>query len=72
MFEDSLIELDQKRQKKAGIIRFIVLPLAILLHLIAGAAMLFANYWQVEPVPEPPINVLFFSAAAPPPPPPPR
>ena len=65
MFEDSLLELDEKRKKKSGAIRFIVLPLAILIHLAAAGAFLFANYWQVDPVPEPPINVVFFSAAAP-------
>ena len=38
MFEDSLLELDAKRKKKSGLVRFIVLPLAILIHLAAGGA----------------------------------
>ncbi|HYU35235.1 MAG TPA: hypothetical protein VEW48_24040, partial [Thermoanaerobaculia bacterium] len=69
MFENSLIELDTKRSSRG--IRFWLMPVAIGLHLIVGGALLFAQYWNVPAVPEPPINVVFMNAAPPPPPPPP-
>ena len=66
MFENSLVILN--RPKKRAVSRALVLQLAVLVHLLAGGAFLFASYWHVPEVPEPPINAVFFNAAAPPPP----
>src|SRR5262245_23233270 len=68
MFENSLIDLDKVHKRG---VRWWLMPVALAIHIIAGGALLFAQYWNVPAVPEPPINVVFVSAAAPPPPPPP-
>jgi periplasmic protein TonB len=68
MFENSLVETIKRPRPKWRIWAF---PLAVVLHLVGLAGMLFAQVWNVPPVPEPPLRVSFFQAAAPPPPPPP-
>ena len=68
MFENSLIDLDTVHKRG---VRWWLMPVALVLHIVAGGALLFAQYWNVPEVPEPPINVVFINAAPPPPPPPP-
>src|SRR6185312_10928022 len=68
MFENSLIDLDTVHKRG---VRWWLMPVALALHIVAGGALLFAQYWNVPEVPEPPINVVFINAAPPPPPPPP-
>lgn len=68
MFEDSLIELDKKRQRH---VPWWIMPAAIAFHVILAGVAVGMQYWNVPPVAEPPINVVFLNAAPPPPPPPP-
>jgi hypothetical protein len=68
MFENSLIDLDTVHKRG---VRWWLMPVALVLHIVAGGALLFAQYWNVPEVAEPPINVVFINAAPPPPPPPP-
>ena len=68
MFENSLIDLDTVHKRG---MRWWLMPVALALHVIAGGALLFAQYWNVPEVDEPPINVVFINAVPPPPPPPP-
>jgi len=49
MFENSLIDLDKKTKRG---LRWWLMPVALGLHLIAGGALLFAQYWNVPDVPE--------------------
>ncbi|MFL6196320.1 MAG: hypothetical protein ACJ75H_19215, partial [Thermoanaerobaculia bacterium] len=51
--------------------RWLSLPAAIMLHAGAFATFMLASYWQVEAVPAPPTNDIFYVSVAPPPPPPP-
>jgi len=51
MFEHSLIDLETRRQP--GRRRWLSLPVAIALHLVAFAAFGFGAYWSVGAVPEP-------------------
>jgi protein TonB len=71
MFEHSLIDLDtgleRKQQPRR---RWLSLPLAIGLHLVALAAFALGSYWNVGPVPVPSLNVAFIDVALPPLPPP--
>jgi periplasmic protein TonB len=69
MFEHSLIGLEAKPRSRRA---WISLPVAILLHLAALATFTFAGYWHINEVPEPSVNVVFFTSAPPPPPPPVR
>ena len=66
MFESSLIALEAKRRPRR---RWLSLPLAIALHLIVLVSLAAAQYWNVEQVPEPQVNTVFFTQAALPPPP---
>jgi len=50
MFEHSLIALDKKKTFRR---RWLSLPIAVGLHLVALASFTFASYWHVERVPEP-------------------
>jgi protein TonB len=68
MFEHSLIGLAATKPSRR---RWLSLPTAIALHVGAFAVFTLASYWQVEAVPAPPTNDVFFVAMAPPPPPPP-
>jgi protein TonB len=55
MFEHSLIDLETRRQPAQR--RWISLPVAVALHLVAFAAFGFGTYWSVGTVPEPPVNI---------------
>jgi protein TonB len=66
MFEHSLIGLEAKKRSRRA---WLSLPVAILLHLVALATFTFAGYWHIDAVPEPALNVVFFTSAPPPPPP---
>src|SRR5262245_41889747 len=68
MFENSLVDLHTKHKRG---VRWWLMPVALIIHIIAAGGLLFAQYWNVPEVPEPPINVVFINAAPPPPPPPP-
>jgi periplasmic protein TonB len=63
MFEHSLIDLDAKTNPRRR--RWISLPLAIGLHLVGLTAFAFASYWNVGPVTDPSLNVVFFDVALP-------
>jgi protein TonB len=67
MFEHSLIDLESQRQPARR--RWISLPVAVSLHLVAFAAFGFGSYWSVGTVPEPPVNVAFIDVMLPPVPP---
>ncbi len=54
MFENSLVALDSKKQ---GSKRWLSFPLAIALHLVVLVSLGFAQYWNVEKVPEPEVNI---------------
>jgi protein TonB len=69
MFEHSLIGLEAKPRSRRA---WISLPVAIVLHLVALVTFTFAGYWHVNEVPEPSVNMVFFTQADPPPPPPVR
>jgi protein TonB len=68
MFEHSLIDLAATKRPRR---RWLSLPAAILLHVGAFGIFMLSSYWQVEAVPAPMTNEVFFVSAAPPPPPPP-
>jgi len=71
MFEHSLIDLDTELERKQQPRRrWISLPLAVGLHLVALTAFALGSYWSVGPVPEPSLNVAFIDVALPPVPPP--
>lgn len=67
MFEHSLIHLEEKRQPRRR--RWLSLPIAIGFHVVILAFVLLAQAWDVTEVPEPDVNVVFFTEMAPPPPP---
>ncbi|HKI02305.1 MAG TPA: hypothetical protein VKK31_10010, partial [Thermoanaerobaculia bacterium] len=64
MFENSLIDLEAKKQPRGR--RWMSLPIAIVLHVVGLTAFAFASYWTVTPVQEPSLNVVFLSLAPPP------
>jgi protein TonB len=69
MFEHSLIDLETRQPGRR---RWISLPVAIALHLVAFAAFGFGAYWNVSAVPEPDTNIepmaMFQLPPLPPPP----
>lgn len=67
MFEESLISAKMAKEPRK---RKTYLSLAFLVHGFGFLAMLFFQYWNVEALPEPPIQVSFFTALQAPPPPP--
>jgi protein TonB len=69
MFEHSLIDLETKQQPRAR--RWISLPVAVALHLMALTAVAFGSYWTVGTVPEPNLATVFIDLQLPPLPPPP-
>jgi hypothetical protein len=69
MFEHSLIGLEARKKSRRG---WFSLPVAILIHVVAFAGFTFASYWDIEKVPEPSTNVVFYELVGPPPPPPPQ
>ena len=54
MFESSLIALDLKKQRSK---RWLSFPLAVALHLIVLVSLGFAQYWNVDKIPEPDGNL---------------
>ena len=62
MFEHSLIDMDRRPRPR----RWLSLPIAVALHLVALTAFAFASYWNVAEVPEPATNVAFLSFVEPP------
>jgi TonB family protein len=54
MFESSLIALDLKKQRSK---RWLSFPLAVALHLIVLVSLGFAQYWNVDKIPEPDGNI---------------
>ena len=66
MFEHSLIDLEERKQRR----RLSPLPIAIGLHLVVLGSFAAAQLWSVEEVGEPPIQVIYFGDPPPPPPPP--
>lgn len=68
MFEHSLIDLAATKRPRR---RWLSLPAAIMIHAAAFGVFMLSSYWQVEAVPAPMTNEVFFVSAAPPPPPPP-
>lgn len=69
MFEHSLIDLAATKRPRR---RWLSLPAAIMIHLVAFAAFSFASYWQVDKVAEPMViePYLVHEVTLPPPPPP--
>ena len=65
MFESSLVALDSK---KTGSKRWLSFPLAVALHLLVLVSLGFAQYWNVEKVSEPEVNIgpITFEPAPPP------
>ncbi len=68
MFETALLE---SQKKKAPPHRALIIQMALLMHVLVLGAVLAAQYWTIDPVDEPAIQVSFFAASSPPPPPPP-
>jgi len=54
VFESSLIALDLKKQRSK---RWLSFPLAVALHLIVLVSLGFAQYWNVDKIPEPDGNL---------------
>jgi periplasmic protein TonB len=69
MFEHSLIDLESKQQPRTR--RWISLPVAVALHLVALTAFAFGSYWTVGTVAEPNLATAFIDLQLPPLPPPP-
>ena len=70
MFEHSLIDLAATKRSRR---RWLSLPAAVVLHLVAFAAFSFASYWQIEKVAEPMVIEPYrhtVDVLLPPPPPP--
>ena len=63
MFETALIE---SQRQKAPRNRILIIQMALLMHVLIIGVVLAAQYWTIDPVEEPPIQVSFFQAAAPP------
>ncbi|HVT61547.1 MAG TPA: TonB family protein [Thermoanaerobaculia bacterium] len=62
MFASSLFDLQNAKRP-----RWWILPLSVVLHLLVLVSLVGAQYWQVGPVPEPPLNIVFTVAASLPP-----
>jgi protein TonB len=65
MFEHSLIELDTRTQPRRR--RWLSLPLAVGVHLVALTGFALASYWNVGTVPDPDLNMAAFVVTLPPP-----
>lgn len=59
MFEHSLIDMERRPRPR----RWLSLPIAVALHIVALGTFAFASYWSVGEVPPPAENVVFFSQA---------
>ncbi len=68
MFEHSLIDLETRQQPRTR--RWISLPVAVALHLVALTAFAFGSYWTVGTVAEPNLATVFIDLQLPPLPPP--
>ena len=68
MFESALIESQKRKAPKN---KWLIINTALVLHLAFIGGVLVAQYWAIDEVAEPPIQVSFLQSAAPPPPPPP-
>ncbi|MEO8276796.1 MAG: energy transducer TonB [Thermoanaerobaculia bacterium] len=68
MFETSLIESQKRKAPKN---RALIIQMALLMHVLIIGTVLAVQYWTIDPVDEPPIQVSFVGSIAPPPPPPP-
>jgi protein TonB len=68
MFEAVLIESTRQKVDKK---RWMMLPLAVILHVLVIGSAVALSLWYIEEIPDPPIPVSFYVQAAPPPPPPP-
>ena len=55
MFENALIESGHKTDKQ----KLKWIPVALVVHAVALVSVVVAQYWTVDPVPEPPIQVSF-------------
>jgi hypothetical protein len=64
MFEHSLIDLETKTQPRR---RWLTLPLAVGVHLVALTGFAFASYWSVGKVADPDLNMAAFVVMLPPP-----
>jgi len=53
MFENSLVGLQRKKGARQ---RWLSLPLAVVLHLVVLSSLVFAQYWNIDKVPEPHVN----------------
>jgi protein TonB len=67
MFDETLIA---SRGQKRNWNQLATFPIALILHGVVLAGYLVAQIWQIEDIPEPPIQVSFYQMAPPPPPPP--
>jgi len=67
MFDETLI-VSRKQKRNMGLLA--VFPIALAIHGIVLAGYLVAQIWQIDEVPEPPMQVSFYQMAPPPPPPP--
>jgi protein TonB len=65
MFEHSLIELETRTQPRSR--RWLSLPLAVGVHLVALTGFALASYWNVGSVPDPELNMSAFVVTLPPP-----
>ena len=65
MFEHSLLATQTKVRSK---FRALFFPIALGVHALVAGGVVVGQYWNVEPVAEPPIQVSFLSALPPPPP----
>lgn len=65
MFEHSLIDLENKTQPRRR--RWLSLPLAVGVHLIALTGFALASYWNVGTVADPDLNMAAFVVTLPPP-----
>src|SRR6266508_641462 len=68
MFETTVVE---SRKRKAGMQKYMTLPVSIALHVIVIAGTLFGAIWNVDFPNNSPAQVAQYSVAAAPPPPPP-
>jgi protein TonB len=65
MFEHSLIDLETKTQPRRR--RWLSLPLAVGVHLVALTGFALASYWNVGTVADPDLNMAAFVVSLPPP-----